>query len=130
MAISAASTTGGSAYAKAPTDRVRLARVALESALSAKGVAGGEAGVGRLWATDDRGELLKGVLAVARPDARVDLELHLVGAWPLPPLAGLSEEIRKRVERAASAAGLGDRIGSLSISFEDVLEPASLEPEA
>lgn len=92
-------------------------------------MAGGEAGVGRLWATDDRGEVLEGVLAVARPDARFDLELHLVGAWPLPPLAGLAEKIRKGVERAASAAGLGDRMGSLSISFEDVLEPAAVKRE-
>lgn len=107
-----------------------MARVALDAAVSLDGVAGGDAGRFRRWVTFDRDETLAGVLAVERSDGRFDVELHLVADWPVPPLAALAEKIDKKVTRAASAAGLADALGPLSIAFEDVREPARIEQKA
>ncbi len=113
------------APARAPTGpsrRVRLARLAWETALTTDGVAGGDAGrVGR-WQTEDRGETLPGVLVAAHGGARFDVELHLIAAWPTPPLHEVGRTIRERIATAAAQAGLAEALGSLTVSFGDLAE--------
>lgn len=106
-----------------PSTRARLARLALETALATDGVGGGDPGRPARWQTEDRGELLPGVVATARADARFDVDLHLVVNWPPPPLHEVGSAIRSAVIEAAAAAGLGEVLGAQAISFGDVLEP-------
>lgn len=110
-----------------PSPRVHLARLAWEAALAADGVAGGDAGRPPRWQTEDRGEVLPGVVATARPDARFDVQLHLIASWPPPPLHELATTIRGRVVEAAASAGLARALGAQAIFFGDVAEPP---PEA
>ena len=106
-----------------PSPRVRLARVALETALATKQVAAGTPGRHSQWATADAGEQLSGVLATVRPDGRYDVELCLVARWPVPPLHELGEQIRTRVQCALEREGLGDSLGDLGVAFGDLLAP-------
>ena len=46
----------------------------------------GGRGARGVWATVDAGEMLEGVVATARRDARFDIELHLVAQWPFGSL--------------------------------------------
>lgn len=103
--------------------RLRLARLAWERALLADGVHSGYAGEGGFWQTDDRGHVLAGVLATARPDGRYDVELHLRAAWPTPPLHEVATAIRADVTQSAAGAGLAEVLGSLEIAFGDMAEP-------
>ena len=76
-----------------------------------------------MWATKDEGQILAGVTVAARTDERFDVELHLVARWPFGSLFELAEQIRDRVGRAASRAGLEDIVGDVAVAFEDVVEP-------
>ena len=58
-------------------------------------------------------------------DARFDVELHLIARWPFGSLFELADQVRDRVDRAASAAELEAVLGAISVSFEDVVEPAT-----
>jgi hypothetical protein len=107
------------------TPRVRLARLALESALAVEGVAGLHAGPGATRVTSDGGERLPGVVATALPDGTYALSLHLVAQ--LVPLHPLAEEVRSRVTRAAGTAGLGGALGPIDITIEDLAHRPSPE---
>ena len=107
------------------TPRSRLARVALEAATALPEVAAGVRGRQRVWATADAGEILEGVVATARPDARFDVELHLVAQWPFGSLFGLADQVRTRVRRAAARVDLDGILGSISVGFEDVDDTTS-----
>lgn len=107
----------------ASSPRSRLARVALHAVMRLDEVGHGVAGPQRVWATIDAGELLRGVVAAARPDGRFDLELHLVAQWPVGPLDELADRARARVQREARRAGLDDVLGAVAVAFEDVREP-------
>src|SRR5205807_571815 len=102
------------------TQRSRLARVALEAATALPEVAAGVRGRQRVWATADAGEILEGVVATARPDARFDVELHLVAQWPFGSLFGLADQVRTRVRRAAGRVNLDGILGPITVGFEDV----------
>src|SRR5436305_12300065 len=102
------------------TQRSRLARVALEAATALPEVAAGVRGRQRVWATADAGEILEGVVATARPDARFDVELHLVAQWPFGSLFALADQVRARVRRAAARSDLDGILGEITLSFEDV----------
>jgi hypothetical protein len=106
----------------ASTPRSRLARVALQAATALPEVASGVRGAGRVWATADAGELLEGVMATARTDARFDVELHLVAQWPFGSLFALADQVRGRVRRAVARADLDGILGQVTVAFEDVLE--------
>jgi hypothetical protein len=106
------------------SSRSRLARVGLEAATGMPEIAAGVRGRHRLWATVDAGEILKGVVATARPDGRFDVELHLVAEWPFGSLFALADQVRTRVQRAAARVGLDDLLGSITVGFEDVLDTA------
>lgn len=109
---------------RAPSPRMQLARVALEAALAVKGVAGAHSGPVALRATVEGRERVAGVVVVAAGDGRYGVELHLV--TELVPLQPLAERVRKRVERAASTAGLRDALGAVDITFEDLVEDGTI----
>jgi hypothetical protein len=106
----------------ASTPRSRLARVALDAATALPEIATGVRGARRVWATADAGELLEGVVATARPDARYDVELHLVAQWPFGSLFALADQVCGRVQRAVARANLDGIVGQVTVAFEDVLE--------
>jgi hypothetical protein len=105
--------------AREPSDRVRLARAALSAALAAPKVVRGDAGPDPQRVTVDAGERLVGVLAIAEPDGRYEIELRLVAE--LVPLHALAEEVRVRVRRAAAHAGLDALLGEVNIEFGGLL---------
>ncbi len=117
------STSAGARLASSP--RSRLARVAIETATALPQVAVGVRGARRVWATVDAGEILEGVMATARPDARFDVELHLVAQWPFGSLFELADQVRARVQRAAARGELDGILGQVTIAFEDVRHATS-----
>lgn len=86
-------------------------------------MAAGDPGPSGFWQTADGDDVLQGVLVVARPDWRFDIELHLVAGWPTPPLHEVSAAIREDLGSAAGDSGLQERLGDLSITFGDLQEP-------
>ena len=64
-------------------------------------------------------------MAAARPDARFDVELHLVAQWPFESLFALADEVRRRVQRAAARADLDGILGQVTVAFEDVREASN-----
>jgi hypothetical protein len=107
--------------ASAPGDRTRLARVALEAALTTPGVLRGEAGPRALRLTVDRGERLAGVSATAQRDGRYDVDLRLVA--DLVPLHPLADAVRARVRASAGRAGLTALVGAIDVEFADIGSP-------
>ncbi len=103
-----------------PTDRVRLAEVALAAALKVEGVVSLHASPGG-GSTRGSGRRLDGVSVVAGGDERFDVALHLVTR--IVPLHPLAERVRERVSRAAGRSGLGDRLGPVDVRIEDLAEP-------
>jgi hypothetical protein len=100
------------------SDRMRLARTAVEAALSVDGVEdvyGGLAGVRATWGGGDK---VHGVVATAAAGGSVALDLFLV-ARPVP-LGPLAARVRERVARRAAAAGLDGALGPVNIRFEDL----------
>jgi hypothetical protein len=110
----------------APSPRVRLARLALDSALAVEGVVAGHAGPHGVGTVEDAGRHLRGVTAAALPGGRYEVGLHLVAA-PVP-LRPLAERVRERVHRAAARLALEDRLGPVNVAFEDLLDPAEAGP--
>lgn len=110
----------------AATDRVRLARLALDSALAEAGVAGPDAGPLGLRVTQGGEERVPGITAAVTPDGRYELSIHLIGR--LGPLQPLAESIRTATQEAARGAGLGERLGPVNIRWEDVAEPGEFVP--
>ena len=101
-----------------PSDRVRLARLALDAALATDGVDGGTDGPVRMWVTVEQGQRYPGVTATVTPDGTHDVALHLVvDPVPLHPLA---DAIRTRAASDVAAAGLAEALGSIDIAFEDL----------
>lgn len=103
------------------TPRVELARVALEAAVGADGVAAGNPGPSGQYVTRYGGAPLAGVVSVAQGDGRFRVDLFLTAE--LVPLRELGERVARAVGEAAAAAGLGERLGTVSVSFLDVEHP-------
>jgi hypothetical protein len=104
-----------------PSERARLARLALDAALGVDGVVSPHTGPGGTRVTSDRGERLPGVTAAALAGGRYSVELHLVTR--VVPLHELADRVRSRVVRAASTAGLEDALGPVHVTIEDVVVP-------
>jgi hypothetical protein len=103
------------------SERVGLARLASDVIDSTPGVAATVGATGR-WQTFGSRQTIPGVLAVDGGDGRVDIELHLLAHWPpLTALERIGEQLRAHLRRSAAAAGLGDRLGAVSVAFDDVL---------
>lgn len=114
------------AIAGTPSERVRLARLALESAIAEDGVAGADSGPLGLRLTQGGGEIVQGVTAAVTAGGRYELTLHLVGR--LVPLRPLSDGVRAAVEQAAASAGLAERLEAVHIRWEGVNAPGDPPP--
>jgi hypothetical protein len=106
----------------AASERVALAQLALEGALSVEGVVSSSAGPSGVWITADDSGRVPGVVAAALRDGGYGLSLHLV-VRPVP-LHALAERVRERVARNAATAGLGEVLGPVDVSIEDVVSRA------
>ena len=101
--------------------RVALARLAGRAIALTDGVTATAGPAGR-WLTVGPQQAIPGVLAVEDGHGYVDIELHLVVRWPPQmPLEQLGEQVRTRLRRSAATARLGERLGAVSVAFEDVL---------
>lgn len=105
--------------------RVELARVAAGVLARTPGTAL-TAGPGARWSTADGERRIRGVVAVAAPGGRVELELHLVVDWPPGPLGALADEVRRGVSAAVARAGLQHSLGAVQVRIEDVHDPGGL----
>ena len=86
------------------SERLRLARLARDAALSVSGVVATDPGPTGLVVTVAGGQRLEGVLCAATKDGGYDITLRLI--CRLVPLPALSEQVKAAVRRAADAAGL------------------------
>ncbi|MBA2240266.1 MAG: hypothetical protein H0W09_03330 [Solirubrobacterales bacterium] len=104
---------------QAPSERARLAQVALGAALGHPNVTGAIGGGS--FVTTYGETRLEGVSATAVGGDRFSVGLRLrVTMTPLRPLA---DELRDRIERAAAAAGRGALLAGIEIEFADLVEP-------
>lgn len=103
------------------SDRIGMARLAAQVIAVTDGVTATAGPAGR-WCTIGSRQAIPGVLAVEDRHGQVDIELHLVVQWP-PQMAleQLGEQLRGRLRRSAAMAGMGERLGAVSVAFDDVL---------
>lgn len=114
-----------SAEMSADSPRVRLARLALEAALTAPNVVAAEAGLHGMRVTaDPPGGMLRGVSVVSEGGGRYGVDLCLVAC--VAPLVPLGEEVRRRVQASAQRNGLADQLSTVSVEFARVLTPAEV----
>jgi hypothetical protein len=106
--------------------RVAVALLAGQAVALTEGVTATTGPAGR-WLTVGSAHEIPGVLAVEDGQGCVDIELHLVVRWPpRMPLEQLAEQLRERLRNSAATARMGERLGAVSVAFDDVLtEPAS-----
>ena len=108
------------------SDRVRLARLALDAALVVPDVLAAEAGVHGVRVTaDPPAGPLRGVSVIAQADGRYAVDLRLVAG--MVPLVTLGEEVRRRVQTRAGRDGLADRLGTVNVEFARLLTPDEVE---
>lgn len=112
-------TTGGDPELPV-SGRVGLARLAGQVIADTDGVRAISGPAGR-WQTVGSAQAIPGVLAAEGAHRCVDLELHLAVRWPPPSLQQLAERLRGQLRRSAETAGMAERLGAVSISFDDVL---------
>lgn len=105
------------------SDRVRLAVLALDAALSLDGVASPDAGPHGMHVTASRAGAIVGALVVAEPGGRYSIDLGLRAR--LVPLDALADTVRESVTRAVTSAGLEARLGAISVIFHDVTDPTT-----
>jgi len=104
--------------------RVSLADLAAQVIAVTDGVTATSGPSGR-WQTAGGARIIPGVLAVEDSRGRVELDLHLAARWPPSmPLQQVADQLRGRVRRSAADAGLSDRLGAVSVAFDDVLAEA------
>jgi hypothetical protein len=106
----------------APSPRLRLARLARNTALREAGVLALESGPNGGFAVVSGDERIDGVLCIATVGGAYDVELRLVCA--LVPLVALGERVRAKVREAAIAAGLP--LASVSVHVSHVAAPGEV----
>ena len=111
---------------RTPTERVRLAHLAAEAVAVTGGVTA-TAGPAGLWRTQDGERAIPGVVAIALPEGRFEIALHLEALWPPEPFEVVAGSVRDRLQRLARTAGLGDRLGPVEVAFHDVRAPLADE---
>lgn len=121
------SVSDGAAAQARPSTRVALARLA-HDVVAQLPAAALTAGPDARWLTSDASRRIRGVQAVAAPDGRFELALHLVVAWPPGPLDALAGDLRRRVRAAARRAGLEADLGEVQIHIDDVHGPGDPRP--
>lgn len=112
MSVPAASAPG--------SPRVRLARLALDAALSVDGVVAADAGPSGLHVTAGGTSLVRGVRVAAEPGGRYSVDLGLRAR--VVALPALADAVRARVARNALLAGSGHELGEIGVTFHDVVE--------
>lgn len=101
--------------------RVALALLAGQAIALTDGVTATTGPAGR-WLTVGSQHEIPGVLAVENGRGYVDIELHLVVRWPpQASLERLGEQLRGRLRRSAAMTRMGERLGAVSVAFDDVL---------
>ena len=103
---------------------MRLARLALDAALDVDGVLAADAGPRGLVVTRDGTALLRGVLVAAEAGRRYSVDLGL--RVRLVPLPALAEAVRARVARNARLGGVGDLLGAVTVTVQDVVDDDEL----
>lgn len=98
--------------------RVRLARLA-EAVIAAEPAVEPAVGSAGRWLTFDADEPIEGVVAAEGAEG-IEIELHLIARWPTGPLPHVAEALRGALRKAAGQAGLGSRLGEVSVSFHDI----------
>lgn len=98
--------------------RVELARLA-EAVIAADPAVEPTVRSPSRWLTPDADELIEGVVAAEGAEG-VEIELHLTARWPTGPLPQVAEVLRGALQKAAGQAGLGPRLGEVSVSFHDI----------
>jgi hypothetical protein len=101
-----------------PSPRIRLARLAHDTALAVPGVAGLDAGPAGLFVSVAAGERIAGVRCVAAPEGGYDIALRLV--CELVALIALADRVRAAIARAAAREGF--EVQSVSIEIADIAD--------
>jgi hypothetical protein len=103
------------------SERVALALVAGQAIAGTPGVIA-TSGPGGRWRTAGSQQTVPGVVAAESGGGRIDVELHLIARWPLErSFEQLGEQVRMRLRRAAEIAGMSERLGAVSVAFDDVM---------
>lgn len=103
-----------------PSDRVRLAALARDTALAVPGVVELDSAPTGLFATVGAGVPVAGVRCLAAPEGGFDLSLRLV--CELVALHPLADRVRAAIEAAAAREKL--TVQSVTITIADVTEDA------
>ncbi|MDQ6750154.1 MAG: hypothetical protein M3Z33_05295 [Actinomycetota bacterium] len=101
--------------------RLQIAQLAADAAAAVPGVVGLQSGPLGLRMTGGAGRRIDGVVVVALPDGRYDVDLHLV--CELIALRPLGERVRAAVHTATAADGLGEALGPVYVHIEEIVEP-------
>jgi hypothetical protein len=105
-----------------PSLRLRLARLARDTALRDQGVLALASGADGGFAVISGDERIDGVLCVAAAGGAYDVGLRLVCA--LVPLVALGERVRAKVREAATAEGL--LLATVSVHISGVAAPGEV----
>lgn len=98
-----------------------MARLAGQAIAATDGVTA-TIGPAHRWLTIGCQHTVPGVLAVEDAHGRVDIDVHLLADWPPQmSLQQLAQQVRGRLRRSAGVAGLDERLGAVSVAFDDVL---------
>ena len=115
MTVRAGAESPASPQVAEPTDRMLMARAALDAALAEAGVMHGHDGGDGRYATPVDAERLPGVVVVAERGGRYSVDLYLTAA--LVPLEPLADRIRQGVEAGVASIGLEERLGDVNVNF-------------
>ncbi|MDO8212182.1 hypothetical protein [Conexibacter sp. CPCC 206217] len=108
------------AGAGAAAPRLALAQLASAAAVRTPGVVSLRRSA---HVTEEHGVRVGGVRVIAEGGGRYEVAVALVAA-PVA-LHALATRVRERIRRAATVAGLADRLGSIAVAIVDVVEVAS-----
>ncbi len=99
---------------------MRLAHLALDAALAVDGVLAADAGPRGMHVTVSGATVLRGVRVAAEPGDCYSVDLGLRAR--MVALPALADVVRARIARSAQIAGSGDLVGSISVTFHDVVD--------
>ena len=105
----------------AASDRLRIATLARDAALTVAGVDGLDAGPARTFVTAGAGEVVGGVNCVAAPEGGYDVSLQLV--CEIVPLHPLADRVRDAIAAATAEEQLVAQ--TVTIRITDVVEPGT-----
>jgi hypothetical protein len=107
---------------KGPSDRVRVAQIARETALAMPDVVDLDPGLAGRYVTIGGGIRVAGVISVVAPEGGYDVSLRLV--CEMVALHPLADRVRTAIQSATVDAGLV--VASVSIHIAEIAEPGSV----